>query len=327
MAGVSAMTVSNVIHNKKTKTSEETRELIHQLIQKNNYKPNAFARNLVTGKSNIIGLMIPDVSNPFFSCLIQVVEDAANKSGYSVLLCNTHDDAETEQNYIDVLLENGIDGMIVASSAIADTNYLNELARGSFPVVTMDRLVQEEDDIHGVVVDDFKGSYDAVNHLIELGHRKIGCITGSLSSFSCAERLRGYQEAMKHNGLPIEQDWIYSGKFTMQTGIIGAEKLLKHQVTAIMACGDILAYGVYRKAAELNLEIPKDLSVVGFDDLPFSDIITPPLTTVKQPILEMSNQITQLLFDLLGNKKVEAKLFTYPTKLIMRESTSALSYN
>ncbi|AOZ92904.1 substrate-binding domain-containing protein [Paenibacillus crassostreae] len=322
MAGVSAMTVSNVIHNRETKTSEMTRNTILELIHKHNYKPNMFARNLVIGKSKIIGLLIPNVSNPFYSTLIRVVEDAANQAGYGVFLCNTHNNMGLELNYIRIMKENCVDGLIVASSTINNTDYYNTLARESFPVVIMDRLIRDEEDVYSVISDDFKGSYTAVQHLIEKGHRRIGCIVGTLTTLNSSERLRGYNEAMLDQKLPIESSWVHTGNDSLEMGATATDVLLKSKVTAIMTCNDILAYGVYRKASELKLHIPLDLSVIGFSDISFSEIITPPLTTVRLPILEMGIQATELLFGLLDHKTWNQKTFSYQTNFIIRESTA-----
>lgn len=322
MAGVSAMTVSNVIHNRSAKMSDETRSKIKSLLEEHNYKPNTFARTLVSGTSKLLGLIIPDAANPYYAGLIRAVEEAANLRGYGVFLCHTRDSETMERQYVNALIENSVDGLIIAGSSISGTEFYNDLAQAQFPVVMMDRMIHEEDSIYGLIADDYTGSRLAVEHLANLGHSKIGCITGPTTAHGYAERIRGYIDQMRNCGLSDREKWIRTERNDIRAGYEAAEQLLADDVTAIYACSDILAYGVYRFAKEQGLVIPDSLSVIGFGDIPFSNIISPGLTSISQPVSEMGQQAAQLLLDLIDQTNTPQKLSQQLSALKIRESTS-----
>lgn len=326
MAGVSATTVSNVINGRNAKAKEETKKRIMDLVEEYKYTPNAIARGLVNGHSKMIGIILPDITNPYFSQLVEGIEDTASKSGYSILVCNTHDNAEKERKYIDIMRQYCVEGMIFAASSIRENSHFEDLIKINYPMITIDRKIQGFEDICNVSVDNYISGYLATKHLIELGHKNIGCITGQMWAANSIDRLNGYKKAMEDNGLTIDKSLIYSSKFDMNTGIVGTGVLIKHKkkITAIVACGDIIAYGVYKTLADHNLFIPKDISVIGVDDIFFSEVITPGLTTLRQPIEAVAIQATKTLLSIIEGRKIRKKSYIYDAKLIVRGSTAKI---
>jgi len=322
LANVSVTTVSRVINNKPEGVSEETRQKILKLVKELGYQPNAIARGLVTKKTKTIGLIIPDISNPFFPDIARGVEDSAHIYGYNVFLCNTDDNLEKESEYIKALKEKYVDGIIFTSSSIPKHEHIIELVESGIPVVIMDRRVDSEN-IYGVFLDNYEGGYIATKHLIDLGHRKIGCITGPLHTKSARERLEGYKKALLDSGIEIDEKLIFEGDYKIKGGITGAERLLKDNkdISAIFACNDLMAYGAYKTIRSFGYKIPEDISVVGFDDIQLSQILEPQLTTVRQPAYDMGLTAARMLIKLIEDKKLKKKIINFKPQLIIRQST------
>ncbi|MBE3578676.1 LacI family DNA-binding transcriptional regulator [Caldanaerobacter subterraneus] len=322
LANVSVTTVSRVINNKPEGVSEETRQKILKLVKELGYQPNAIARGLVTKKTKTIGLIIPDISNPFFPDIARGVEDSAHIYGYNVFLCNTDDNLEKESEYIKALKEKYVDGIIFTSSSIPKHEHIIELVESGIPVVIMDRRVDSEN-IYGVFLDNYEGGYIATKHLIDLGHEKIGCITGPLYTKSAKERLEGYKKALLDSGIKIDEKLIFEGDYKINGGIIGAERLLKDNkdMSAIFACNDLMAYGAYKTIRSFGYKIPDDISVVGFDDIQLSQILEPQLTTIKQPAYDMGLTAARMLIKLIEGKKLKKKIINFRPQLVIRQST------
>ncbi|MGB9779554.1 LacI family DNA-binding transcriptional regulator [Caldanaerobacter sp.] len=322
LANVSVTTVSRVINNKPEGVSEETRQKILKLVRELGYQPNAIARGLVTKKTKTIGLIIPDISNPFFPDIARGVEDSAHIYGYNVFLCNTDDNLEKESEYIKALKEKYVDGIIFTSSSIPKHEHIIELVESGIPVVIMDRRVDSEN-IYGVFLDNYEGGYIATKHLIDLGHEKIGCITGPLHTKSARERLEGYKKALLDSGIKIDEKLIFEGDYKINGGIIGAERLLKDNkdMSAIFACNDLMAYGAYKTIRSFGYKIPDDISVVGFDDIQLSQILEPQLTTIKQPAYDMGLTAARMLIKLIEGKKLKKKIINFRPQLVIRQST------
>ncbi|AAM23502.1 LacI family transcriptional regulator [Caldanaerobacter subterraneus subsp. tengcongensis MB4] len=322
LANVSVTTVSRVINNKPEGVSEETRQKILKLVKELGYQPNAIARGLVTKKTKTIGLIIPDISNPFFPDIARGVEDSAHIYGYNVFLCNTDDNLEKESEYIRALKEKYVDGIIFTSSSIPKHEHIIELVESGIPVVIMDRRVDSEN-IYGVFLDNYEGGYIATKHLIDLGHEKIGCITGPLYTKSAKERLEGYKKALLDSGIKIDEKLIFEGDYKINGGIIGAERLLKDNkdMSAIFACNDLMAYGAYKTIRSFGYKIPDDISVVGFDDIQLSQILEPQLSTIKQPAYDMGLTAARMLIKLIEGKKLKKKIINFRPQLVIRQST------
>lgn len=325
-AGVSIATISRVINNKPEGISPEKRIYIQKIIEEMGYKPSGLARGLVTKRTSTIGLLIPDISNPFFPLMARGVEDGAQANKYSVFLCNTDGEIERERQYMSILKERGVDGIILTISQGTNKEYVREIIDGSIPVVLLDEPVAYRN-VYGVFVDNHKGGYLATRHLIELGHKKIACITGPYSSITSIKRMEGYKHAITEAGISIDESIIMSGDYKEETGFKYMDEIIRSSsgVTAVFSASDNIAIGIYRAAKSHGLKIPKDLSVVGFDDAYSTQLIEPALTDVQQPTYEMGIKAVETILKLLSGSNVRKKIITFEPKLIVRESTRIFS--
>lgn len=302
LAGVSTSTVSLVLNEKPVPITEKTRTTVLEAAKTLHYRPNQLAVGLVTNKSNSIGLIIPDNSNPFFASMSNYVEKEANRNGFSVILGNTNNDPKTTRSYLRMFADHQVDGIILAQ---ADFNTPEEsekcmslIQELKTPLVLVDRVYKDAN-IDCVVVDQMQAGYLATSHLLQLGHQKIGCASGPLGLDNCANRLLGYKKALEEYGIPFDTSLIYEEDLTIECGIRALPSLLGHGVSAIFAFNDLIAYGIYKESRSYNLSIPNDLSVVGLDDIFLSEIIQPPLTTVAQPISETAGLVVEKLLNLI----------------------------
>jgi len=319
-AGVSYATVSHVINNTRL-VSPETRERVLAAMDALNYRPNALARSLRQGKTNTIGLVLPDSANPFFAEISRAIEDEAFKKGYSVFLCNTELDTQRELFYVDVLSKKQVDGIIfVAAGDQADS--LDFLIRRSMPLVMIDRNVPNVKS-DAVLTDHQLGGYLATCHLLELGHTRIACIAGPSTITPSAERIIGYRKALEEAGLSYQEELILRGDYHAQSGMELTHLILKMnpRPTAIFALNDLMALGALRAAAEDGYSVPKDLAVVGYDDLEIAHFTNPPLTTIAQPKKEIGVQAVKLLVDRMSLKSRPPSRIVLAPELIIRRST------
>ena len=319
-AGVSYATVSHVINNTRL-VSHETRERVLAAMDQLNYRPNALARSLRQGKTNTIGLVLPDSANPFFAEISRGIEDEAFKKGYSVFLCNTELDTQRELFYVDVLSKKQVDGIIfVAAGDQADS--LDLLLRRNMPVVMIDRDLPNVE-VDAVLTDHQLGGFLATRHLLELGHQRIACIAGPSSITPSAERITGYRKALEEAGIPYDENLIIRGDYHAQSGMDITHSILKMnpRPTAIFALNDLMALGALRAAAEANCSVPGDLAVVGYDDLEIARFTNPPLTTISQPKKEIGAQAIHLLVDRISHKSRPPKRLVLPPELVVRRST------
>jgi LacI family transcriptional regulator len=319
-AGVSYATVSHVINNTRLVTPE-TRERVLAAMKALNYRPNALARSLRQGKTNTIGLVLPDSANPFFAEISRSIEDESFKKGYSVFLCNTELDTQRELFYVDVLSKKQVDGIIfVAAGEQADS--LDFLVRRNMPVVMIDRDVPNVE-VDAVLTDNQLGGYLATRHLLELGHTRIACIAGPSSITPSAERMIGYRKALEEAGLSYDESLVVRGDYHAQSGMEITHYFLKMdpRPTAVFALNDLMALGALRAAAEAGYSIPRDLAVVGYDDLEIARFTNPPLTTIAQPKKEIGAQAINLLVDRMTRKSRAPSRLVLAPELIVRRST------
>jgi len=322
-ANVSIATVSRVINNKSEGVGEETRKRILKLVKELGYQPNALARGLVTKKTKTVGLIIPDITNPFFADIARGVEDQANLFGYNVFLCNTDDDLDKENKYINALKEKYVDGIIFTSSSIPNQNHIVELIKTGIPTILMDRQIDDKH-VVGIFIDNLLGGYIATKHLLELGYSRIACITGPLFLKSAVERLQGYEKALNEYGMEVDNEIVAEGTYKMESGYETAKELLAKGVRTFFVCNDIMALGVCKAVKESGYNIPEDVSVVGFDDIQISHVIEPPLTTVRQPSYDMGKEAIKMLVKLIEGKKIRKKIVKFKPELVIRQSTKAI---
>ncbi len=332
-AGVSITTVSHVI-NKTRYVSDDLTESVYKAMHELNYRPNTLARSLRSGRTKTIGLVIPDISNLFFAEVSRKIEDKGFEYEYSVILCNTDDDPKKEKTYINVLLEKQVDGIIFISAGGTEENLMNPIDFG-IPTIVADRDIQgATSDV--VLVDNLKGGYDAVKYLFSLNHRRIGCISGPSPVTPSAQRLEGYKKALSKVNIKIDNLLIETGDFRFESGERAMRNLLKlsNPPTAVFACNDMMAMGAMRAVSDCGMNIPEDISLIGFDNIPLSKSVYPALTTIAQPIGEMADLIVEMLVTKISqkknNRKSDAEADDYKrvvmeTKLIERGSCKKLS--
>lgn len=303
-AGASIATVSAAI-NGSAPVSSELKGRIEKAIRQVGYKANPFARSLKTGTTSTIGLMVADITNPFFTTVIHAIQDVAHRESYSVILCCSDEDAAKEQTHLRVLSDRRVDGFIIASAG--ETPELRALVNDPrTPVVLIDRLIAglETD---AVVIDNVEATQNAVGHLIAAGHRRIGLITGRRSLSTGRERYQGYRRALADAGLSYEPALVGSAHFGDEDGYRAAAKLLalKKPPTAIFACNNLSGLGLMRAIHEAGLACPKDIAVACFDDFDWAEVFHPRLTTIAQPTKAIGRQAMLLLLERLRQRDAD----------------------
>ncbi|TJY39796.1 LacI family transcriptional regulator [Cohnella pontilimi] len=320
-AGVSIATVSKVI-NRNGKISERTREKIVHIMAEMDYFPNLVASALSSKKTNMLGLLLPDISNPYFAEMSRHMEDRAFELGYHIVICNTDNRIDKESDYLTFLQQKGVDGILLATGA-AHPQSLETLSEKKLPIVLIAREVPQLP-VNTVLVDDFRGGYAATEHLLQNGHRDIAIIVESIDLASSRERLQGYRAALAEQRCPYREDRVVVSDFSIRAGMEAAGMLLDgpRQPTAIFACNDLLAIGTVQAARSRGLQVPEQLSVVGFDDTFLATVIDPALTTVGQPIREIARQAVDLLHrQMTGEEQAKQRIVLLP-ELVVRNSTS-----
>jgi LacI family transcriptional regulator len=324
-AGVSYATVSHVINNTRF-VAPETRARVMSALSTLNYRPNALARSLRQGKTHTIGLILPDSSNPYFAEISRSIEAEAFKLGNSLILCNTERDCEREQFYVEVLKQKQVDGIIFVAAG-DEVDSLNLLAGEEMPVVLVDRSLPQVE-LDAVLTDNQQGGYIATRHLIELGHRRIACIAGPSNITPSAERIIGYRKALEEIGIGYDETIVLRGDYHPNSGLQLTNYLLsmRPRPTAIFALNDLMALGALRAAAEAGCSVPRDLAIIGFDDIEFACYTNPPLSTIAQPKQEMGVQAVNMLASRIANPTLPPRRSILQPQLIVRDSTR-LSYS
>jgi LacI family transcriptional regulator len=325
-ASVSIATVSRVINN-SGKTSVETREKVLYAIEALGYRPNALARGLVSHKSNSIGVLVPDVSNYFFAEVFRGMEDAVHERNGNVFICSTDVNESRMLRYLDFLQEKQVEGIIFTSEPVSEiTN--DHFKKAGVPVVLLATEAREFQ-LPAIKINEFNACHDAVTYLIEKGHRHIGMIHGPESDPNAGfPRLEGYKKAMKQHGLQTDQTWLEEGDYRFDSGRRAMHRLLKRhpEISAVFTASDEMACGAMVEAQRMGKVLPRDLSVMGFDNVKLSAMYYPSLTTVAQPLYEMGKQAVNLLYQLIqteGKARTALKQTTYlPHQIIERESVT-----
>lgn len=327
LVGVSVTSVSLVLNNKPNTISDATKKRIFEVAKKLNYRPNQMAKSLVTKRSKMIGLIVPDIGNNFFADLAKKIENESQKFDYSLILANSNNSLSETIKYIDQFISRGVDGLVIAfytDEKQNDKEKLIEILNNyEVPIVTVDSWIKGLN-MPGVSVHHSQGGYIATKHLIKQGHKKIGCITGMKGNYSSDRRLKGYMLALKEANISVSEEFIEEGSYQYDSGYSAAFKLIENGVTAIFACNDLMAYGAYQAIKEKNLKVPEDISVVGFDDLLFSKMLSVPLTTVNQDVFALGSKATELIIDYIENRLTKHEFHRLEPKLVVRESTKLI---
>jgi LacI family transcriptional regulator len=320
-AGVSHTTVSHVV-NKTKRVSDHVRNDVEAAIRELGYVPNNVARSLKQRTTQTIGLLISNSTNPFFAELACGIEDACYRRGYSVVLCNSEDDPKREQAYLRVLLEKRVDGLIIGSTGENNT-FTNQLQQLRVPLMIIDRPIPG---VHSnlVQVDHEQGGYLATKHLLELGHREIGCIAGPSTAIVSLYRVAGYRRALAEAGLPYREELVVESDFTCEGGYQSAAHLLQRaKFTAVFAGNDLMGIGVLRWAKEQRISVPEQLSVIGFDDIELCRYVYPALTTVGHSIRRQGEVATATLIQSIITGSPHRQIMLEPSVFI-RESTARI---
>jgi LacI family transcriptional regulator len=325
MSNVSKATVSRVINNKIGGVSQETKERILKIIQDVGYKPNLMARSIVTSETKTIGLIIPDIQNPFFPQMVRGVQDYAVSQNYTVFLCNSDSNVEKQQHYIDTFLQKRVDGLILTTSGdIYPGHAQNMYKQYNVPVVLLDRKIAGLSYNAGVFIDNIDGAYQAVSYLLKDNlTEQVAFLGGPKEVDTCAERFQGYVQAHEEKNIPIDPELVSYGEYTVESGYEMAEDLInKHgPVGRIFAASDIIAIGAIRALRKMHISIPKETEIIGFDNIGISDMIYPAITTMAQPIYDIGYIAAKKLIKLLNGEEIGQKNEILPTKLIVRETT------
>ena len=322
-AGVHSSTVSRVI-NPKTRdmVTKKVADKILSLIKKYNYRPNTFAQSLKTNRSFTIGIIVPDLTNPAFSTIIKGAENMLETHGFSVMISNTYNSSEKQLSTYEKFMDRHVDGLIIASSKIEDP-FIKKCKQDEIPFVQAVRASSDKG-VSSVVSDEVSGGIMVISHLKTLGHNQIAYISGPQFISTGKERYQGFIQGMKLAEIKINNRLvIFCNSFSEEEGRNAAKKLLatKTNFTAIFTGNDIMALGVYSELKKHRIKCGKDISVVGFDDMPFADKFNPPLTTVHTPLIDVGKEAARLLLDKIENSGIKASKIKLEPDLIIRAST------
>lgn len=323
-AGVSVSTVSRVLTGSPL-VNAETRERVQAAMDALEYRPNRVARRLRgdSGQASLIGLIVPDIQNPFFAEVARGVEGVAQAHGYMVFVGNSDEDGAVERRYLELMRAERVDGVILpASSDIAAT--VTEMARRGLPVVCVDRRLPRAA-LDTVIADNVEGAYQAVSHLIAVGHRRIGFIGGRPQLSTTQERLEGYRRALAEHGLPHDEALVRAGDSRQAGGRAMAAALLAgpERPTALLVGNNLMTLGALETIHALGLRIPDDVAIVGYDDMPWALAFNPPLTAVRQPGQELGRRAAELLIARIADPSRSTTLVTLQPELVVRQSCGA----
>lgn len=316
---LSITTVSRVLNgqSKKYRISKKTEQLVKAFAKEHGYSPNTIARNLRMQKTDTIGLVIPDISNPFFANLAKTLELELRKNNKLILLCDTHEDSDIEKESLKLLMDRKVDGLLIAPVGL-QSKFLDKI---NIPTILIDRYFDDLK-LPYVSTNNFEGAYMATNYLIERGHKKIACIQGLKNTISNQERVRGFQQAMLDAQLLEDTFPILGENFNRSSGFNACKKLLNNgaKPSAIFTLGNQIALGAIQALKEMKLQIPTDVSLISFDEHIYFHLTQPPITTICQPVEQIAQEAVLMLLKIMEGKEVNSQLIH--SEMIERESVS-----
>ncbi len=319
-AGVSKATVSHVI-NETRFVEEVTKQRVQNAIKELGYRPSFAARSLTTQSSHIVGSIVSDVTNNFFAQIIRGIEDVLYSHNYSLMVCNTNEVLEREEYYIDILLRQGVDGIIAAATS-QNWEVLNEASKLNVPIILLDRIFENATSSY-VGVGNEQGAYLGTKHLIERGHRDIGILSGFHRLSTMRERLSGFQQAMHENGLIIREEWSLSTPLSIEDGKQAIQALMQLEAppSAVFICNNLLSLGALIGLQEMGLSCPDDVAIIGFDDHPWAAVSSPPLTVIRQPTYAIGKTAAQMLLEAINSSNSDITSTVFDCELVIRGST------
>jgi LacI family transcriptional regulator len=332
-AGVSKATVSRVLNKRPEGVGKETRERIEAILAQTCFQPSAMARCLATGRSCSIGLIIPDIGNPFYPLLVRGVERTLHDSGYSLFLCNADCSVERETDYVRALIDKAVDGVILDSAGSQKDAQVGLLQEAGIPFVVLDRVIGQRSAHFGVFLDNQRGAREAVECLLQREDASLVFLNGPAQLSQSIERLAGVEEAVRARQLPAERLLVLEGDFSLDSGFRHIEALLASpagrdtngtlRFNAVFAANDVMAIGALRALRQARLRVPEDVEIIGFDDIDLASMVDPPLSTVTQPVLDMGAASAELLLRLISGKKPRNKTVEMTPRLTLRGTTRA----
>ena len=324
-AGVSKATVSRVLNNRPEGVGQETRLRIQAIVRETGFQPSAVARGLATGKSSSVGLIIPDIANPFYPLLVRGVETVLNEAGYSLFLCNSDSNLHKEKEYVRVLMDKCVDGVILDSSGSDCDCQLELLEAKGVPFVLLDRLIEGRSQQAGVFVDNRQGARMAVAHLAASEGCRLLYINGPADLSQSILRRSGVEELWRERGLPAESLQVLQGNDTIESAYQLILEMLDQRgcltFNALFACNDLMAIGALRALKQRGIAVPDEVEIIGYDGIELGGLVEPPLSTVSQPALEMGARSAELLLQLIAGQQPSPSSLTMMPTLLLRGTT------
>ena len=322
ICGVSKATVSRVINNIPQGVGPETREKVLKTIRELNYRPNALARSVATSRSGTVGLIIPDVSNFFYPKIIRGVTDYMDSCGYSVIVANSDYDPDREAQQLLRLVDRRVDGILLCSG-VSNKDFLEEFRSHNIPLGLLGRNFDNSCSDVSIIGDNVRGAYKSAAHLIRGGSRRVVYVEGNPHVAGSKQRLQGYIQAHKEFGLPVREEFILSGEYSVAFGEEAAEKLLNSglEFDAIMTGSDLVAIGIVSRLMKRGVRVPEDVEVIGFDNIELTTVVSPMLSTVSKPHYEMAQHISEQLIRIIQGETIPLPHTVVEPELILRETT------
>lgn len=329
LLNLSVTTVSRVLNGKATnyRISNATSERVIDAAKRLHYQPNKIARGLKMEKSETLGLIVPDIANPFFASMAKVIEIEARKNGYSLLLCDSNDDVKTERELLELMISRKVDGIIIAPNGI-ESEHISQVMSDGIPVMVIDRYFALEN-LPYVTTDNYLGALKAVTYIISQGHIHIACIQGTPFTSPNTERVKGYKDALINHKIPFNESLIVGKDFGEENGYTSTKALWKltRKPTAIFALNNLIALGVMRAAAELGINIPEDISLLSFDEQPYSAFLSCPLSTIEQKRENIAGLAVQNLLKFINRTTEETpEGIKIEPSLIIRNSVKKIHH-
>lgn len=321
LAGVSKATVSRVMNDSKP-VNKEKHDRVIQAIKELEFRPSTVARGLVHKRTGLVGVVIPDITNPFFAEMVRGVEEVVREKNYNMILCNTFHSFEREMSTLNMLMDKYVDGIIFMTAKVTP-EHREFFKKNQLPVTFINRKCE---DIHvsSLDIDNYQAAHDMTTFFLKRGHRRVAIIRAPLTDKTSGfERFRGYQDAMRAYGVEPDHSLVMRSNFKIESTYKSVKRFLKTQqmVTAIFATSDLMAMGAIKCLKDHGIRVPQDVEVAGFDDIPMASYYIPSITTVRQPITEMGKTATKMLIREINGDKVKNRSIILPYQLICREST------
>lgn len=321
-AGVSTTTVSRVMNNKTSGVSGKTRERILAVMEEMNYRPSQLARSIALSHSNIIGVIIPDVSNLFYPQMLRGIDDYLSTRGYAMMLFNSDSDPERERHHLLTMVDNRVDGVILCSG-VSNESFLREYRAYGTKLALIGRTFDSDYADCSITGDNERGMYASTSFMLGHGHRRILYLDGTEGASGPIHRLRGYRHAMLDAGVPVDEKLILHGEFSIQYGYDMVQSLMEEgeEFTAIVTGSDLVAIGAVKALRSRGVRVPEDMEVIGFDNIELSEIYEPRLSTVSKPHYDIAAQAAKMLIAIIEGEELPIRRMTVASTLILRDTT------